>query len=75
MVSLFSVLILVSSLALIISVTMQEGSSEGLGTIGGESSSLFGQTRGSSREDILRRITAISAVVFLISNLVLSAVK
>lgn len=70
---LFTFLVLVSSLGLIISVTMQEGSSEGLGTIGGESSSLFGKTRGSSKEDILKRITAISAVVFLISNLVLSA--
>lgn len=74
MTTLFSVLILASSVSLIVSVVMQEGSSEGLGAVGGNASnSLWGKSRGSSREDVLRRITVISAVIFIISALVLAA--
>lgn len=71
---LFSILILVSSIALIISVMLQEGSEEGLGAIGGGASeSLFGGNRGTTREDMLKRVTVISAVIFIISALVLAA--
>lgn len=71
----FSILILVSSIVLIISVVLQEGSSEGLGAIGGGNSmeSLFGKTRGKSRGEVLKRLTVVSAVVFMISALVLAA--
>lgn len=73
MTTLFSVLILASSLSLIISVVMQEGSSEGMGAIsGGSANALFGKSRGNSREEVLKRITVISAVVFIISALVLA---
>ncbi len=74
MTTLFSVLILVSSLSLIVSVVLQEGSEGGLGTVGGNSSdSLWGKSRGSSRQDMLKRVTVISAVIFLISALLLAA--
>lgn len=69
----FSILVLASSLALIISVVLQESSEQGLGTLAGGSGALFGKTRGTSREDMLRRITVISAVIFMISTLVLAA--
>lgn len=73
MTTLFSVLILVSSLSLIVSVVLQEGSEGGLGTVGGNSSdSLWGKSRGSSRQDMLKRVTVISAVIFLISALLLA---
>ncbi len=73
MTTLFSVLILVSSIALIVSVVMQEGSSGGMGAVGGGSNAAFGSARGSSREDVLKRITVIAAVIFIISALVLAA--
>ncbi|MBU5425925.1 preprotein translocase subunit SecG [Tissierella pigra] len=69
----FSVVVLISSLSLIVSVVMQEGSESGLGAIGGGSEPLFGKSRGTSREDMLKRITVISAVIFIISTLVLAA--
>ena len=74
MTTLFSVLILASSIGLIVSVSMQETSSQGMGAIGGNASNaLFGSSRGSSREDVLKRITVVSAVIFIISALVLAA--
>lgn len=70
----FSVLILASSLSLIVSVLLQEGSEEGLGSMGGNApDSLWGKNRGSSKEAILQRITIVAAVVFIISALVLAA--
>lgn len=75
MVALFSVLNLAASIAVIISVIMQEGASEGLGAVGGASAnSLFGSTRGNSKEEILKRITVVASVVFIISSLALTAI-
>lgn len=70
----FSILVLVSSLSLIISVVLQEGSDEGMGTLmGGSAGSLFSKSRGKTREDMLKRITVVSSVIFMISTLVLAA--
>lgn len=70
----FSVLILASSLTLIMSVLLQEGNSEGLGSLGGNSpDSLWGKNRGTSKQALLLRVTIAAAVVFMISALVLAA--
>lgn len=72
----FSILILISSISLIISVVLQEGSSQGIGAIGGGNAgdSLWGKSRGKSKEELLKRLTIGSAVVFMISALVLAAI-
>lgn len=72
----FSILILISSLALIVSVVLQEGSSEGLGAIGGGNAgdSAWGRSRGKSKGELLKRLTIGSAAIFMISALVLAAI-
>ncbi len=73
--SVFSAFVLISALGLIISVLLQEGDEGGLGAVGGNSpESLWGKNRGSSKDAILQRVTIISAVVFVISTLVLAAI-
>jgi preprotein translocase subunit SecG len=70
----FSVLLLISALGVIISVLLQEGDEGGLGAIGGSApESLFGSNRGTSKQAMLQRATVISAVVFIISTVVLAA--
>lgn len=71
----FSALALLSSLSIIISVTLQEGSSGGMGAITGASEPLWGQSRGKSKEDVLKRVTIVSAVVFIIAHLALTIIK
>lgn len=74
MTTLFSILILASSLSLIVAVVMQEGNEGGLGTLGGNApDSLWGRNRGTSKQAILQRITIISAVIFIISAVILAA--
>lgn len=72
--TLFSATLLISALGLIISVLLQESDEGGLGAISGNSSeSLWGKNRSSSKDAILQRSTIISAVVFVVSTLVLAA--
>lgn len=54
---------------------MQEGSSEGMGTIGGNApESPWGSNRGVNRSTLLKRITVVSATIFMVSALVLTAI-
>ncbi|RBP41610.1 preprotein translocase subunit SecG [Garciella nitratireducens] len=68
------ILLLISSFALIITILLQPGKSAGLsGSIAGGAESLFGKKRAKGYEAILSRITTISAVVFMLSALLLTA--
>lgn len=70
----FSAFVLISALVLIISVLLQEGGDGSMGAISGNSpESLWGSNKGTSKDAILQRSTIISAVVFVISTLVLAA--
>ena len=72
----FSVLLLISALAVILTVLLQEGSQGGLGaSMGGQSApeSMWGRSGGKTKEAMLKRATMISAAIFMISTLVLAA--
>ncbi len=74
MTTLFSVLMLISSIILIMSILFQESKSEGLGAIGGGSSEgMFGKSIGTSKQAMLRKVTIAAAVVFMISAIAIAA--
>lgn len=75
MTTLFSVLILISSILLIVTVLFQESKSEGLGAISGGAEKIWGKARARTMEATLRKITTISAIVFMISAIVLAAIQ
>lgn len=68
-----TVIFMISSIALIVSVVLQDEKSQGLGTISGERDSFFNKSRAGSKEAILEKVTTISAAVFMISALALAA--
>lgn len=74
---LFTILIIISSLAVIISVVAQEDKSGGLsGAIsGGASESAWSQGKGRSFEVILNKLIIIAGVVVVISSVVLSVLE
>ncbi len=73
---LFYVFIVLSSLVLIASILLQSGKSAGLsGSIGGGAESIWGKSKGRSYEGMLSKLTTISAIVFVISALVLTALQ
>ncbi|NLJ98245.1 MAG: preprotein translocase subunit SecG [Tissierellia bacterium] len=75
MVKIFSALILISGITLIVSVLFQESKSEGLGAISGGTEGRFGMSRVRTLEAMLAKITTISAIVFMISALVIAAIQ
>lgn len=72
----FYILIVIASLVLIASILLQSGKSAGLsGSIGGGAESIWGKNKGRSYEGILSKLTTASAIVFVISALVLTALQ
>lgn len=73
--TLFQILIIASSLFLIGTILLQPGKSEGLGTIGGGAEKIWGKNKAKGFEATLSRLTTISAIIFIISALVLAALQ
>lgn len=60
------------SLALIGSVLMQSGKSQGLGDIGGAAETFFGKNKARSMDAKLEKVTQYSAGVFLVLTFVIA---
>lgn len=69
-----TVVFLIISIAMIVIVLMQEGKSQGLGSIAGSSSSdtFWGKNKSRSVEGKLEKYTKIGAIVFMVLALVLN---
>lgn len=67
---------IIIAVALVVVVLFQQGKDAGLsGVIGGEGSdSFYGKNKGRSLNSILAKITAVLAVLFIITSIVLSIV-
>ncbi|NLX83547.1 MAG: preprotein translocase subunit SecG [Clostridiales bacterium] len=71
--TIFTILLLISSLTLIVSVLLQKGDADGISALGGGSSSdsFFGKNKGKSAEGRLAVLTKGSAIAFVVLGLVL----
>lgn len=67
-----SVVYILVSVALVILVLMQEGKTQGLGSISGAAESYWGKNKGRSMEGMLVKITKVLAVLFLLLTAVLN---
>ena len=66
---------IIVSLVLVVIVLLQESKSAGLsGSIAGGAETFFGKNKGRSMDSILKKITAVAAVIFLITSVLLSIV-
>lgn len=73
---LFIALLVISSLALIVSVVMHSGKSAGLsGAIGGGAEQLFGKQKATGMDKLFDKITLVSAIVFILSSLILAIIQ
>lgn len=63
------IVLIVASVVLIASVLLQQGNSAGLsGAIGGGAEQLFGKKKGRGYEAILKKVTLVGAIVFVICS-------
>ncbi|MDR2610336.1 MAG: preprotein translocase subunit SecG [Clostridiales Family XIII bacterium] len=68
------IILLIASVVLIASVLLQQSNSAGLsGAIGGGAEQLFGKKKGRGYEAILKKITLIGAIVFVLCSVVIVA--
>ena len=67
-----SILLILVALVLIVSVLMQEGSRQGLGSIGGGAETFFGKNKAKSYEGKLALITKVAAGVFIVLAIVMT---
>lgn len=71
-----NVLLIVSSLILIASILLQSGKSAGLsGAIGGGAEQLWGKNKARDYDAKFDKITKISAVVFIVSALLMAYIQ
>ena len=74
--TLFTIIIIITSIILIASILLQPGKSAGLsGSIAGGAEGIWGKNKGRSYEGILSKVTAVAAALFIISALVLVAIQ
>lgn len=67
-----TIIFVIDCIALSAVVLMQEGKSDGLGTIAGMADTYWGQNRGRSMEGTLVKVTKILAALFIILAAVLN---
>lgn len=68
------IILVIVSVFLILSVLLQSGNSEGLsGSITGGAEQLFGKKRASAKDILLKRLTIIAAIAFIVLSVVIVA--
>ncbi len=67
-----SVIFVIIAIALTVIVLLQEGKSQGLGSIAGMADTYWGRNKGRSMEGTLEKFTKFAAVLFVVLALVLN---
>lgn len=71
--TILTLVFLIDSVALVITVLMQQGKTQGLGALAGEMSETYwGRNKGRSAEGNLKKATRIMAVAFIVLAVVLN---
>lgn len=65
------VLDVIVCIALVLLVVFQEGNAQGLGSIGGMADTFYGQNKGRSIDELLKKFTSFLAVFFALLTVVL----
>ena len=69
-----TVLFIIDCIALSVIILMQEGKSQGLGSLAGMSETYWGKNKGRSMEGTLVKVTKILGVLFFVLALVLNLI-
>lgn len=73
MTTVLSVLLIIASVILVIAVTLQEPKTDGLGTLAGQETNVFGRSAHKSKNEMLDKVVIFAGVVlFLLSTILLA---
>ena len=69
------IFLIITALVLIVSVLMQQGNTAGLGSIGGGAETFLGKNKAKSYEGKLELATKVSAAVFVVLAILMTALQ
>jgi len=72
MYTLFITLLALSSLVIVLTVLVMEPKTEGMGTLGGGETNVFGKSASRGKEALLGKVMIGAAIVFLISSIMVA---
>lgn len=72
---LFIGLLLVSSIVIIIATMLMEPKSEGMGALSGSETNVFGKSASRGKEKLLSLVTIVSAVVFMVTSILIAVIS
>ena len=70
-----NVFLLIAAVVLVVAVLMQDGNSQGIGAVSGGAETFFGKTKARGIDEELKLITKITAVVFIVLAIVMTALS
>lgn len=73
--SFLTVLLMIVSLIIVIAVTMQDPKTEGLGSLGGTETNVFGRSAHRSKNEMLDKVIIAGGVVLFLLSVILLAIK
>lgn len=73
--SFLSVLLMIVSLVIVIAVTLQEPKTEGLGTLGGAETNVFGRSAHKSKNEMLDKVVIAGGICLFLLSIIMLAVQ
>lgn len=75
MTTVLSILLMIAALVIVIAVSLQEPKTDGLGTLAGQDTNVFGRSAHRSKNEMLDKVVIASGVVLFIISIILLAIN
>lgn len=75
MTTVLSVLLMIASVVLVIAVTLQEPKTDGLGTLAGQETNVFGRSAHRSKNEMLDKVVIFAGVVLFLLSIILLVIS
>lgn len=75
MTTVLSILLMLAALVLVIAVTLQEPKTDGIGTLSGQETNVFGRSAHKSKNELLDKVVIAAGVVLFLISIILLAIN
>ncbi len=75
MTTVLSILLMIASVVLVIAVTLQEPKTDGLGTLAGQETNVFGRSAHRTKNEMLDKVVIFAGVVLFLLSIILLAIS
>ncbi|WP_394023471.1 preprotein translocase subunit SecG [Anaerococcus martiniensis] len=72
--NIFAVILMLASLIIVVSVTMQDPKTDGLGTLAGQETNVFGRSAHRTKNEMLDKVVIAGGVLLFLGSIIMLAV-